>query len=145
MTSIRWWEKVVYALVLFWAVLVFWPISFWYEVGDVVFPDAMPGQEIELEYNGKVVRPFLGSYSVVVREFTTQEVICETNSGRFNYRTGTKRPDPLTMEWWAAGDARCHALPNGIYTVDTCWSIWDAFWGIVPAKSACVRSVLRVV
>ena len=122
-----------------WAGLAIWPASYWYNAGLLQVRDTRLGQGLVLDYDGGAVRPFLGSYSVVVRDLS-QSIVGEDRSGIFQYRADAQRPSPLTIEWWAPGDERMHALPVGAYRMETCWTVHDAFWGIVPSKTTCATS-----
>ena len=116
------------------------PVSYWYDVGDLVVRDATQNAPAELEYAGGAVRHFLGSYTVVAREFGSRGIVCEAQGGPFQYDPAAIRPDPLTMDWWAPSDARCSALPVGVYTLETCWTVHRPFFGLVPNKTQCIVS-----
>lgn len=129
---------------VFYLALALWPAAFWYKAGSTVFPDAVEGEVVQLEYNGGPRREFIGSYSVLGRDFSTREVVCEARSSRFPYEPDSKRPDPLDMEWWAKSDPRCHSFSSGTYSISTCWTIHGLFWGLVPDKTLCTSSILKV-
>lgn len=101
---------------------------------------------VRLEYNGGPVRPFLGKYSVIVREFTTGEIACDASSAPFDYEVEAERPDPLTLAWWGPSDPRCGALPAGSYRMKTCWTVVErGFWGLLPSVSDCLETpIFRV-
>lgn len=115
------------------------PASIWYKAGTLGFSSAREGEPIFIFYQGGPVRPFMGSYTVTMRDFKTGAIACEARGGPFNYKPGTPRPEPLTMDWWAPGDERCWSPPAGTYAVETCWSIWSAIFGFLPRKHVCTQ------
>lgn len=120
------------------------PVSFWYDVGEITVADVEQGEPILLEYNGSAVRPFVGSYSVIARRFTSRQITCDASSAPFPYELDVDRPDPIPMEWWAPSDTRCHRLPAGAYSLKTCWTVHQPFWGLVPSKTECARAHFSV-
>lgn len=120
------------------------PVSYWYTIGDVVFPEAVEGQPIFMDYSGGARRDFLGSYTVIGRNFATREIVCDARSGPFMYEVAAPRPDPLTMAWWAPSDPRCKSLPAGAYAIETCWTVHRPFLGVVPARVGCTSATLIV-
>ena len=132
-------EIAVWSALIVWAVAALWPASYWYNAGVFEASDFQQGDpEPHLKYTGGVVRPFIGSYTVIVREVATGAVVYEDVSGRFQYKTGTTRPDHLTIDWWAPRmAAQYKALPPGDYAIQACWSIYGRFWGLAPVKTTC--------
>lgn len=120
------------------------PISRWYYVGDLALPETVQGGPILIEYHGGAVRDFMGSYTVIARDFATREIFCDASSGPFKYEVGAPRPDPLTMAWWAPGDPRCQALSAGTYALETCWKVHAPFGGLVPSKVGCTSANLTI-
>lgn len=119
-----------------------WTLSFdrYYEAGGIeVIQPAVPG-EITLAYNGGPKAQFVGSYSVTIRKFETREVACETGSSRFRYTPDSERPDPITMRWWSGGAPACINLAPGIYVMETCWTIHDRLFSLLPPVTGCVKS-----
>lgn len=135
----------------FWVVAALWaaaalvPATYWYDPRDMRIDDIVEGDQLELLYSGGTVRDFIGSYSVIMREAGRNEIVGEDRSARFRYRSDSNRPDPLTIEWWAPGDERFHNLRPGSYQMRTCWTVHDAFFGLVPGKTVCSESnIFRV-
>ena len=128
-------------LMVIYLALAAWPATHWYDPGRLEIHDTVQGEQIELLYQGGAVRTFFGSYTVIMRDFETQGVVCEARSGFFTYKPEAERPDPITMEWWAAGDYRCYRPPVGNYITETCWTISGVLWGIVPPKHICATPV----
>ncbi|MEL7114636.1 MAG: hypothetical protein AAGP08_03450 [Pseudomonadota bacterium] len=138
-------EGLIWVLALAWAIAALVPARFWYDAHDTRVDDFYEGDPFELLYSGGAVRDFIGSYAVIIRNTDTRAIVGEDRSARFPYRADAVRPMPLTITWWAPGDARAHALPPGSYQMQTCWTIHDAFWGLVPAKTTCSESnIFRV-
>jgi hypothetical protein len=122
-----------------------WPASHWYDPGQLVIPTSVAGEPVELFYQGGAVRDFTGRYTVLMRDFQTQEIVCEAASGFFPYNTESKRPDPLFMDWWAPSDPRCNAPPAGQMQTTTCWTVSGILWGLVPPKHVCTDPVSHTV
>lgn len=115
-------------------------IGLWYDVGETHVRDARDGRVVVIDYDGGPVRPFLGRYSVIVRNAITHEVAIDAFSGRFEYNPGSDRPDPVTLAWWAAPDRRAGHLPPGRYYMRTCWTVLDGFWGLAGPLTECIQS-----
>lgn len=138
-------EKILWTLAALWAVAALFPASFWFDAHDTRVDDLVEGDPLVLLNSGGPLRNFIGSYSVIIVDVQTRTIIGEDRSARFPYRVGTSRPDPLTIEWWAPGDPRMHRLAPGSYQMETCWTVHDAFWGLVPPKTTCSESnIFRV-
>lgn len=114
-----------------------WP---YFDAGPIFVKDSEDGADVELRFDGGPRLPFIGSYSVMVREVDTEAIVVESHSSRFEYVPGTRRPDPLTLGWWAYPDARALDLPAGSYTMRTCWTIYNALAGIFGPLTQCVQS-----
>lgn len=143
-TRARLFDFVVLAFGLTYLALASVPISHWYDVGDLALPEAVEGQPVRIEYHGGAVRDFMGSYTVIARDFGTRAVVCDAASGPFRYEVGAPRPDPLTMDWWAPGDDRCSSLSQGTYSLETCWRVHNPFRGLVPSKVGCASANLTI-
>lgn len=133
-------ERAIWVVAVLWCALVLWPASYWYEAGVLRVDDFREGQTLNLIYTGGAERAFHGSYSVIIRDAGNQSVVSEDRSGKFRYKVGSERPNPLTMEWWAPRDLRGHNLPAGTYVMETCWVIHRPFWGLAPSKVTCAMS-----
>ena len=119
-----------------------YPFSYYYSVGELyVDPNPAVQGDVRLVYNGGPNHAFLGKYSVIVREFTNGEIVCDASSAPFEYKLGSKRPDPLTIAWWAPSDPRCANLAPGVYSMQTCWTIVDRGWsGLLPDITECIMT-----
>lgn len=133
-------EALVWVVVAAWVTAALWPATFWYTPGTMKIDDVYVGQPIELKYEGGAVRPFLGSYSVVLRDIHTSGIVGEMGSNKFNYNPFALRPDPLYMDWWAPGDERISFPEEGDYVLETCWSVHARFFGLTPTKTVCLDS-----
>lgn len=124
------------------AVHMAYPFSHYYRLGEIyVDPNPAPAGDIRLEYNGGARRAFIGKYSVIARRFSDNGIACDASSAPFKYDPNAKRPDPLTMKWWAPSDSRCADLPPGVYTLETCWTITGrGWWGILPDLTDCITT-----
>lgn len=134
----------MWGFLIFAAFVVFVPTSLWIEDTHISVSDAQQGDPIEIEYDGRVVRDFVGNYGVVVRNTATGQIVCEVHGGPLLFVTDSARPDPLTMAWWIANDARCYGMniPAGSYTMSTCWSIHAIFgeWVSPLSKTHCIHT-----
>lgn len=97
-------------------------------------------REIVLMSNNREINfNFRGSYSNIVREADTHEVVFEGPvSGIINYSVNSSLPEPLTLSWWEGQSYQeIKNLPPGFYYMETCWSIYPTF---LPKKNSCVES-----
>jgi hypothetical protein len=136
-------ELLVWILAVSYVMLMATPASFWYDAGDLLVRGPLTDDhgEIVIEYNGGARRDTEMSYSVVVREVTRQEIITEDVSGVFLYSKDATRPDPLYMSWWSPRSFGSDLiLSEGVYQVETCWTVVKPFFGIVPPKTVCLTS-----
>lgn len=133
-------EVSLWFAMLSWLVLTAWPASFWYDPGTLFIEDRGSDDPFHLVYTGQVRRGFIGSYSVVMRSASDNGVVAEDRSNAFPYRVGAKRPDPITIQWWAPGDyGRMMDAGPGLYYLETCWTIHRPFF-IALNKTICVES-----
>ena len=121
------------------------PTTLWIKDSSISVADTRQGEDIEIEYDGQVVRDFVGRYGVIIRDVSSNQIVCEARGGPFPYVVGSTRPDPLTMAWWAVSDTRCYGenLPTGLYSMNTCWSIYPTFRGWVSpiSRTHCIEPV----
>jgi hypothetical protein len=106
--------------------IAYWPASWWYSVRSVVVLDSVVGADVLMHVEREIHRPFVGAWSVLVRRLTVDgkwEIICDAQ-GRSNYRPDAALPDPLTLEWWTAG--QCPNPPAGKLLISTVWTIEPA-------------------
>lgn len=133
-------ERVLWLLVALWAIGAAWPASFWYDAGAFRMPDYVSGADrVEVAYAGGPRRDFKGSYVVLVRNASDNGVVIEDASGVFPYRKGAGRPEPLTIDWWAAREGEAiRNLPPGDYALETCWTVRALAWAaVIPPKTTC--------
>lgn len=133
-------EALAWVVAATWATAAVWPATFWYSPGTMKIDDVYVGQDIELKYEGGAERPFLGSYSVVLRDIHIPAIVAEMGSEKFNYDPARRRPDPLKMDWWTAGYKPIMFPEVGDYVLETCWTVHDSFFGLVPSKTTCIES-----
>jgi hypothetical protein len=136
-------ELLLWVVGLFWASLLVVPASFWFDPHTLYVPDAVAGEDFELIYTGDVNRDFNGYYSVLIR---SAEDLSTPNGGEM--RSGTRpyspeavtsRPNPITMSWWAH-EIDVENLEPGYYLLNTCWTIVNPLFGLVPNKTVCIES-----
>lgn len=138
-------EVAAWLLAVAYAAIALWPASFWYDSGTMRVDDIRQGEQLELIFSGGARRDFIGSYSVIIRDAHSNQVIVEDRSAPFEYFADSRPPDPLTIEWWAPGSEAMHGLPPGSYIMKTCWTIHGRLFGLMPAKTTCVASnIFRV-
>lgn len=113
------------------------PGRLWQDPGQIEVADTPEGAEINILFDGGPVRPFLGSYTVTLRDFNGGGITCEAGGGPINYVPGAQYPRSITMEWWAPSDPRCWRPAAGTYSLETCWEIHGPLWGLVPSKRVC--------
>ena len=79
---------------LFLAVIYLWPAWWWFEVNKVQVANAQFTQDIPMEVERVIKRPFQGAWLVTVRRWTNKgwEAHCYA-SGMNNYRQDAKLPD----------------------------------------------------
>lgn len=120
------WAGTGLAMLAFAAYLVvsYWPASWWYSVRSVVVFDSVVGADVLMQVDRTIHRPFVGEWSVLVRRQTPDgegwEIVCVAH-GRSNYRPDARLPDPLTLDWWTAG--QCPRPPAGRILISTIWTI----------------------
>jgi len=136
-------ELIVWALGFLWITLFAIPATIWFEPHTMFVPDATAGEDFELIYTGDVNREFTGYYSVTIRraeDFSTPTG-GEMRSGTRPYSPDavSGRPDPITMSWWAH-EIDVESLEPGYYILNTCWTVVNPFFGLVPNKTVCIES-----
>ena len=98
--------------------------SFWYQIEDIVVFDVPEGEEIVLDVDREIRRPFTARWSVLVREYSESasgwEIVCVAR-GHGDYRPDATLPEPLTLRWWTNG--QCPQLEPGRYMISTVWRI----------------------
>ena len=116
--------------VLIAALYLFAPLAFdqlrgpeyWMRVNSVTVPDTATGQMPQMVIDRQIVRPFQGTWYVMVRQQhgTGWVITCAANGGG-NYRVDALLPDPVTLDWWTEG--KCKTLDPGRYQISTSWNI----------------------
>lgn len=120
-----------------WLTMAAWPAEYWMEPGTIRVDDFLQGSDFEVISTSDPIRDFTGSYTVILRDATSGQVVQEYASGIFPYEHGVERPDPIYISWWAPGIT---PLSVGTYVMTTCWTVYETFWGIVPKKTTCSES-----
>lgn len=138
-------EVLLWLVFLVFGVLSVIPGEYWMETGSTMkVENSVHGEDFEIYPTNRIKRNFLGTYSVLVRELHTDEVVSEDRSGIIQYKVGTARPDPIRFYgWWSPG---AREIPPGDYTITTCWQI-EAFPRVpfVSHKTVCVESLPFIV
>jgi hypothetical protein len=139
-------ERLIWLFAVAYVTLMALPATIWYDSGELFVANSIVGQDMALGYDGVIKREANISYSVVVRDVITNEIVMEDAGGPFHYKVESQRPDPLLMSWWSPrtyGDG--DRLDEGVYRMKTCWTVVEPFFGAVPPKTACVESsIFRV-
>lgn len=136
-------ESLLWVVVSLWMLVALLPANLWYEPGSLRIDDHGYQENFELLYDGYVEHTFKGSYSVVVRDISTRQIVHEETSGIFTYQQDSERPVPLLKDWWAP---QMGHLEPGSYEMETCWTVHNPLWGLVPSKTTCTQSnIFRVV
>lgn len=130
----RGYERIVWVVAGVWVLLAATPASLWYNAGTVYVEDSVSGTPPSMIYRGGPVRDFKGNYKVILRDAATEKTVYESESGVFGYRTGVERGD-IDLKWWAPLFE--YPLPPGTYFIETCWTVHQPFWGLVPNKNTC--------
>lgn len=114
------------------------PATYWIKPRAVIVSDGVVGQPVTLRVDRAVKRKFKGEYHVYIRSLPGQVAYCEAH-GNIRYRTDALLPDPVTLEWWAYSDPRCHGrnLKPGMYAMKTCWEIKLPLW---LSREVCIDS-----
>lgn len=124
-----------------WSALQLWPTSYWMTVSRVHAFDTPHKEDVVMDVDRVIARPFVGQWSVLVRSWSDKgwEIYC-TAQGSADYRPDAVLPDPLTLAWWTNG--QCLTPDTGTYFISTIWSIKHA---ILPEKIISAESnVFRV-
>ena len=99
------------------------PASLYMTVDAVRVSDAVEGEPIAMFVQRTIWRDFPADWVAAVRRIDADGVaiaMCAA-SGRADYRTTSRLPTRLTLDWWLAG-APCPLAP-GDYVVTTRWTI----------------------
>lgn len=109
-------------LLIAFAVMQFWPASWWLDVQSVRVFDAKQGTPVVMAVVRTVKRDFRGEWVASIRRLENGRWInfC-TATGKTNYGKEMVFPDPLTLQWWT--HPSCHPLPAGKYVMRTSWVI----------------------
>lgn len=110
-------------LLWYWTLAAYPRASFWYQVNDIVVFDTPVGEEVVMDVERTIRRPFTARWSVLVRELSDEngwEIVC-TAQGSGNYRPDAVLPNPTTLGWWT--DGQCATLEPGYYMISTVWRI----------------------
>lgn len=115
--------------------------SNFFVVSRVGVGNTVVGEPILMDVDRTIVRPFLGDYSVALREFPGRALVCRAGDESINYDPSNKLPDPLTLHWWA-DNGGCSGEKDGYvgeFVIDTTWTKRNEELGI-PNESITVTS-----
>lgn len=128
-------------MMLLWAGLAAVPATWlWFSPGPVVISDSAESTPPVVDFERVIHRNTRMSYQVVIRRMATKEPVCDPQRGPFTYRTDASTPERIDLVWWSGADARCWPREPGTYIAETCWTVTQPFWGIVPPKTVCRTS-----
>lgn len=95
---------------------------FWFDPGTPRFADTEVGGDPPLTYIREIKVVVALSYSVILRDMTTQDVVCDAAGGPFDYLPSKSGPlVGKTLSVWAPADDRCAHLPVGEYYGSVTW------------------------
>lgn len=131
-------------VVVIFAWMLLLPTSYWIKDSSIVVLNSDAGRPLQIEYDGVIVRPFNGKYSVTITDVLRNQIVCDAIGGPIPYSVGHNRPDPLYMNWWAVSDERCYGenMQEGVYSMTTCWDIKPRIgdWIFPISKTHCITT-----
>ena len=116
------------------------PGTLWFEPKKVFIDnstiDKPPSMTVEREI--KITSDI--KYSVVLRQIGKAQAICDAGAGPFTYNKTRGPLEDIDWTWWTGADASCWPVAPGSYVSDTCWTIVQPLWGLLPPKTVCITS-----
>lgn len=109
----------------------------WFDPQEVIISDSRIENPPTVSFKRDIKRDVKMKYQVVIRELRSKVPVCDPTRGPFTYRTDSELPTPINLIWWTGADERCWPREEGTYIAETCWTIVEPFWGLVPPKSVC--------
>lgn len=111
------------------------------EVQDI---SKYPGN-ISMEVDRNIIRNFMGTYAVTIRNADTDQFICiATPPAPFEYRSTSELPEHLTVSWWLGGmnhlnRCRLEGFTTGNFYMISCHSVVSPILNL-PIAGRCVES-----
>jgi hypothetical protein len=119
--SFVWWSLAVFLLLI---ADRFWPTSYWFSVAETHVDDAEACRPPTMRVDRTIHRDIYMTWTVelekVLADGSTQFVRRAT--GENNYRTSSRLPDNLDMDWWTYPQKWC--IQPGVYHIETCWTLF---------------------
>ena len=121
----KWGLSLAAVLIFFTAANVFVRDDFWMSVQKMDVLDTKAGEEILIDYERTLRRPFTADWRVKIRRVTDGglEWVCATPVSREDYDAKSTIPQPVTLRWFAWTDERCYDLGPGQYVISATWEI----------------------
>lgn len=117
--------------------------SKWFDPGSIIVETVEQGEVPSISYNRNIKRDTIISYNTRIFDVKTNSVVCNSpSSGRNIFRMDAQLPENLDLAWWT--DEECHELPAGTYRMTTCWTGYNLFYGLVPAKTVCREAEITI-
>ena len=116
-------------------------LSNFFVVTRIGVGNTVVGNPIEMDVDRVITQPFLGDYSVALREFPGRALVCRAGDESIKYDPSNKLPEPLTLHWWA-DNGGCSGPKDGRvgeFVIDTTWTKRNEELGI-PNESITVTS-----
>lgn len=132
---LKWPIAALFALVPTLLVL-FWPMSYWFDVRAIHVNDAHAGEMITMVVDRDVRIRFTGYYLAGIYVWTGRGFTpyCTARGKERLYKEGAEYPEPLTLRWWTDDEPTCRNLPAGQYQMSTRWVTTGNDWPL-PEKS----------
>ena len=130
MTNLTSDEKMGLPIVIVMAMIValrfFTPAFMWFDVRTMDVQHTQVGDLPEVDFDRAVVRPFQGSWQVVIRKLEPWGWVgyCSTDTNYRPYLTDSALPNPLYLDWFTADDTCYESLPCGQYDIIVTWKVW---------------------
>lgn len=130
----------VSVILVIWLGLVLVPVQWvWFNPVAYFVADSSVDTPPKVEFERTIKRDVTMTYSVVIRRVGNRNAVCDPVRGPFTYRTDADMPHDADLVWWTGGDERCWPREVGSYLSETCWTVVNPFWGLVPPKTVCVK------
>ena len=107
----------------------FYSFDKYFRLGEVIIPPIVGPNGFRLDATGGPVQEFKGGYKVVLREAGTSRTVREyPKSGVIPYRPssdGATSYGTKGFDWWVGQEGSLEPLPDGVFQVETCWTVYD--------------------
>jgi len=117
---------VIICLVLIVAMRFAMPAGLWLDISDLAVHDTAHGAIPEMTWDRNIVRPFDGSWQVVIRIRQGDGWVthCSTPTNFRPYLPDSALPVPLRLDWFT-DDYECYErMPCGEYDMTATWRVW---------------------